>query len=215
MGLSMSKALIFDFDGTLIDSQKNIYECFQNTTNLLAPNRLDYSKNILIGPPLRETAIKILGKNNEDKVDQFVKLFIKMHDEDILLKTKPYPNVFEILTKLSNRNIAMAIATNKRKIPTIKLIKHFGWEHFFEVVECHDSSSELRSKEKIVRNIIQNNNKFKNCYFVGDTLNDGFSANINELKFVKACYGYGKNQDWSKIIITKSIYSFSELEKII
>ena len=54
--MSLIKAIIFDFDGTLVDSEKAIYECFQSITKQLAPERMEYAKNILIGPPLRETA---------------------------------------------------------------------------------------------------------------------------------------------------------------
>ena len=76
----MNKAIIFDFDGTLVDSEKAIYQCFQSITNYLAPERIGYAKNILIGPPLRDTASEILGQNHQEKLDEFVKLFIEMHD---------------------------------------------------------------------------------------------------------------------------------------
>ena len=75
MGKSLSQAIIFDFDGTLIDSQKIIYECFQSVTNYIAPERIDYAKNILIGPPLRDTASEILGSNHQGKLDEFINLF--------------------------------------------------------------------------------------------------------------------------------------------
>ena len=81
MGQSLSKAIILDFDGTLVDSEKAIYHCFQSITKYLAPERIAYAKNILIGPPLRETASEILGQNQQEQLDEFVKLFIEMHDD--------------------------------------------------------------------------------------------------------------------------------------
>ena len=122
----MSKAIIFDFDGTLVDSEITIYQCFQSITNHLVPERINYAKNILIGPPLRDTASEILGPNQQDQLDKFIKLFIEMHDEHAIKNTQPYPGVIESLKKLSSKEISMAVATNKRYAPTIKLINHFN-----------------------------------------------------------------------------------------
>ena len=110
----MSKAIIFDFDGTLVDSEKAIYECFQSITKRIAPERERYAKNILIGPPLRDTASEILGPEHQDSLDKFVQSFITMHDEQVIRHTHPYPDVIQVLKKLHNKNIPMAVATNKR-----------------------------------------------------------------------------------------------------
>lgn len=79
MGFRLTKAFIFDFDGTLVNSEQAIYQCFQKITKQLVPNRVEYAKNILIGPPLRDTASEILGPEHQDSLDEFVQLFIKMH----------------------------------------------------------------------------------------------------------------------------------------
>ena len=211
----MNKAVIFDFDGTLVDSKETIYKCFQSVTRELAPDRISYAKNILIGPQLKITASKILGLDHQDKLDQFVKKFIQKHDDRAIFDTLPYPGVDRLLKKLALMDVPMAIATNKRKIPTIKLIEHFGWSSYFYSIQCSDSELLLKNKCEMIHYIIKNgNNKFINPYFVGDTLNDGISANLHQLKFIRALYGYGQNQDWSNIIINKSIEGFEELDEI-
>ena len=211
----MSKAIIFDFDGTLVDSEKAIYECFQSITKLIAPERESYAKNLLIGPPLRDTASEILGPKNQDLLDKFVRSFIEMHDEQVIQHTQPYPDVIQALKQLNSKNIAMAVATNKRIAPTQKLMDHFGWNKYFSSIECSNSRSEMRNKDAMIQDIINQNQIFQGSYFVGDTVNDGLSANINQLPFIKACYGYGKNQDWSKVHIAKSINSIIEIKSIL
>ena len=206
----MSKAIIFDFDGTLVDSEITIYQCFQSITNYLSPERINYAKNILIGPPLRDTASEILGPNHQDQLDEFVKLFIEMHDEHAIKNTQPYPGVIETLKKLSSKGISMAVATNKRYAPTIKLINHFDWQKYFTSIECSDGYNQIRNKDKMIQEILKNNN-FTKAFFVGDTVNDGLSANLNQLPFILACYGYGQNQDWSKVNVKKEIQKFSEV----
>jgi len=210
----LNKAIIFDFDGTLVDSEITIYQCFQTITNYLAPERVDYAKNILIGPPLRDTASEILGPNHQVQLDEFVKLFIEMHDEHAIKNTQPYSKVNETLKKLSTKGLSMAVATNKRYTPTIKLINHFNWQDHFTYIECSDSQNQIRNKDEMIQEILKHNN-FNNAFFVGDTVNDGLSANLNQLPFILASYGYGRDQDWSKVNVKKDIQNFSEILQLI
>ena len=215
MGIRLTSAFIFDFDGTLVDSEQAIYQCFQKITKQLAPERIDYAKNILIGPPLRDTASEILGPDHQDSLDEFVQLFITMHDEQVIEHTQPYPGVIEVLKQLHNKNIPMALATNKRLAPTQKLIDHFGWNDYFSFIECSDSQNEMRNKDAMIQDIINQNELFHGSFFIGDTVNDGLSANLNQLPFIKACYGYGRNQDWSKVSTYQEIHLFIEILKLI
>ena len=192
-----------------------IYECFQSITSHLAPERRSYAKNILIGPPLRDTASEILGPRHQDSLDEFVQLFIKMHDEQVIKHTQPYHEVADVLQTLHSKNILMGLATNKRLAPTKKLLDYFGWSNYFQFIECSDSQSEIRNKNRMIQDILNQNKLFNGSYFVGDTINDGLSANLNQLKFIKACYGYGHDQDWSKVSIYKEIYQFIDILKLI
>jgi phosphoglycolate phosphatase len=210
----LSTAFIFDFDGTLVDSEQAIYQCFQSITKQLAPERMEYAKNILIGPPLRDTASEILGPDHLDSLDEFVQLFIAMHDEQVIQHTHPYPNVDKVLKQLQTKNIPMAIATNKRQTPTKKLINHFGWNDYFSSIECSDSHTGIRNKDDMIKDVIKQEKSFHKSFLVGDTLNDGLSANKNNLLFIKAKYGYGKNQNWSDVKIHVSIDKIEEILKL-
>ena len=207
----MSKAWIFDFDGTLVHSEAAITQCFQRITQKLAPHRLDVAKQVLVGPPLRQTVAEILGDLEHPLIDEFVSAFIEMHDDDVLNHTTPYPSAHETLTHLYNQGQKMAIATNKRLAPTIKILEHLHWEQFFTSVECSDSEAVMRDKQQMIEDIIQRDVSFKDAYFVGDTIGDGLSANLSHMPFIKASYGYGQSQDWSDITIVKAIDKIDEL----
>ena len=210
----MSKAWIFDFDGTLVHSEAAITQCFQSITQKLAPQRLDVAKKVLIGPPLRQTVAEILGDPEHPLIDEFVSAFIQMHDDDVLNHTTPYPSAHETLTHLYNQGQKMAIATNKRLAPTIKILQHFSWDPFFSSLECSDSEAVMRDKHQMIEGIIQKDNDFKGAYFVGDTVGDGLSANISHVPFIKASYGYGQAQDWSGVTVFQAINSLDELVKL-
>jgi len=210
----MSKAWIFDFDGTLVHSETAITQCFQRITQKLAPHRLEVAKNVLIGPPLRQTVAEILGDPEHPLINEFVSAFIQMHDDDLLNHTVPYPSVHETLTNFHNQGHKMAIATNKRLAPTTKILQHFCWDPFFTSVECSDSEAVMRDKHQMIKTIVEKDSDFKGAFFVGDTVGDGLCARDNNIKFIKANYGYGESEYWENVPIHNHINSFSELLSI-
>jgi len=207
----MQKAFIFDFDATLVDSKDVIYKCFEKITMIIAPERVGEIKKIIIGPPLEETAKEILGSEYLDKVNTFTKMFIQLHDQNVTNFSKPFPKVIETLKKLHSSNIPMAIATNKREIPTYELINHYGWFDFFRFIECSNSNNNKRNKTEMISEIIKKNALFANASLVGDTKGDGLSAQKNNIPFIYAAYGYGKETKWDKIEMYKSINKFDEI----
>ena len=210
----MTNALIFDFDGTLVHSEAVITQCFQRITKKLAPDRLDVAKKVLIGPPLRHTVAEILGAPDHPLVDEFVSAFIQMHDDDVVHHTMPYPTANKTLASLHHRGQKMAIATNKRLVPTIKILQHFHWDQFFLFVECSDSESVMRDKHQMIKAIAEKDSDFEDSYFIGDTVGDGLSANSSHTPFIKASYGYGQAQDWSSVTISQTINGIDELLKL-
>ena len=201
----MNNCWIFDFDGTLVDSEKHVRKTFLKITKDIAPEREDFAVKVVIGPPLEETAKEILGESNIKFLKKFTTNFTKMHDHEILNNTKPYCNSQQILKKLFKMGHKMAIATNKRKVPTIKLINHLGWNEFFLNIECSDSEKKIRSKIEMIEDLFKKDVDFKKALFVGDTIGDASAATKKNLKFIKANYGYGINQDWDNINIFQSI----------
>ena len=211
----MSKYWIFDFDGTLVDSEKPIKECYKKITAALAPSRIKIAEKILIGPTLQETTKIILGSDNANQYGNFIELFKKEYDENLLLETKPYLGVLETLQQLIKRGDKLAIATNKRQEATLKLIDHYSWNDYFHWIGCANEKKEgVRNKNELVTFYIKNNPQFTDAYFVGDTENDGSAAMYNKLKFIKVNYGYGQKQKWININVHNSINNFNELTNI-
>ena len=208
----MSRLWIFDFDGTLVDSEPGIKKCYLKVTEKLAPSRVNFAENILIGPTLLETASLILNNQKKELIAEFVKLFIQEYDQKILLETKAYKYATETLSYLRNKNDEIVIATNKRGVPTRKLINFLGWDPFFKWIGCMDEFKDYKNKSDLVKNEIKIKSNYKDIYFVGDTLSDGITANENNIPFIFAKYGYGREQDWSEVPITKTISSLIDIK---
>jgi len=207
----MGKLWIFDFDGTLVDSAVAIKHCYLKVTEKLLPERINFVENILIGPTLEETAQSILTNKNLHLKDLFIKEFQSQYDGEIVLETPIYPNVSEVLGNLKSNGDSLSVLTNKRAIPTHKLIKHYKWDNFFDWVACMDEYPDLKNKSELLKKQDIPKKNYSKILLVGDTLNDGITAEKNEIDFIKVNYGYGREQDWQGINIFKSIDKFDEL----
>ena len=207
----MGKLWIFDFDGSLVDSAVAIKHCYLKVTEKLLPERINFVENILIGPTLEETAQSILTNKNLHLKDLFIKEFQSQYDGEIVLETPIYLNVSDVLQKLKNNGDSLSVLTNKRAIPTHKLIKHYKWDNFFDWVACMDEYPDLKNKSELLKKQDIPKKNYSKILLVGDTLNDGITAEKNEIDFIKVNYGYGREQDWQGINIFKSIDKFDEL----
>ena len=205
------KFWIFDFDGTLVDSESAIRKCYIKVTHKLTPTLVSRAETILIGPTLDESSREILGETNLALLEEFKQSFQHEYDSNTVFETPIYPKADQVIKFLHDRGDKMAIATNKRSSPTKALLKHFQWERYFEFVACIDEFSSLQNKTEMVAHMLTKYWEFRTSYFVGDTLSDGTAAKDNRLRFIKAQYGYGNNQDWREIPIYKSIAQVDEL----
>lgn len=209
----MNNLWLFDFDGTLVDSAKAIKKCYLRITDELAPERKKFVEGMLIGPTLEESSKMILTNKKIHLLDKFKNLFQKMYDEIILFETKKYPFVNSTLIHLHKNGDDLCIVTNKRSNPTLKLIDYYGWGHLFKWVACIDNYPEAKNKSDLIKLQKINKKKYKEIFMVGDTVGDAIAAKNNEIKFIKACYGYGSKELWT-IKSDANIERFSDLKKI-
>ena len=201
-----TKNWIFDFDGTLIDSAPSVKLCYEKVTKNIAPQRIDVVKKLQIGPTLAETAKEILGIEFLHKHEDFVSQFKYEYDQILLSQTNAYKGVNEMLNELKSRGNKIAIATNKRKGPTLKIIEHLDWGDYFSWIACvNPESKSIKNKSELVRSILTNEIDFQKSFFVGDTLNDALCAKENELRFIKASYGYSEANGWDNFEIYQDI----------
>ena len=190
--------LIFDLDGTLIDSSPAILASF---AQVLAKNQLTaqvpLNKN-LIGPPLPATLSTITGIHDAAHIKQLIDDFKAIYDSEGLYATSVYQNVDQTLRQLHAEGKKLYIATNKREHPTLLLLKHFKWESLFSAIYCTDSRKPpFINKDEMLQELIRAKSINKEgCLFIGDTLPDANAALSNQVNFLAATWGYG---DWANI----------------
>ena len=207
----MTRLWLLDFDGTLVDSEQTIKACYIKVGLEFIPERSSFIENMVIGPTLDESSRMILTNKNLHLLDAFKNRFQQLYDEKLVLETLQYPKVDETLKQLHANGDHLCILTNKRAYPTQKLIDYYGWNHLFKWVACMNKFPLAKNKSDLItlKNISQN--QYDGIFFVGDTLHDGMAAEVHNIPFILAQYGYGQNQDWNEITIFKKIAKFSDI----
>lgn len=186
--------VIFDLDGTLIDSSESILASISSAfddSNQVLRHPLT---NKIIGPPLQETLSHLSGTKDPTILKLLSDRFKKHYDEKGYLQTKVYPGISAMLNTLIGHNIYMYVATNKRIIPTLKILNHLGWDKYFKEVCSIDSirnSGNNKSKAGILSHIIKNNNISNNSVYIGDREDDFEAATKAGIPFFLVTWGYG------------------------
>ena len=117
--------------------------------------------------------------------------------------------------KDGHKIVEIACVETEDLVPTKKIVELYKWENIFDHIICSDSKGFVASKSLNIKKLLDKDSFYLNSFLLGDTINDGISANENNLKFIRAKYGYGKNEDWTKIKIYKDINKFSDILDIV
>ncbi|MEA1920170.1 MAG: HAD family hydrolase, partial [Campylobacterota bacterium] len=168
--------ILFDLDGTLIDSTEAILESFHNSYrfyNKTAPN--DEAIKALIGHPLdvmyRELGIK------EELVWDYVGTYKEHYRQISCLKTVMLPRAIEAV-ELAAQHFQLGIVTTKTGKYSQELLEHFGLMHHFEVLIGREHVENPKPHaEPILKAIDALTCKKESCWMIGDTRLDIASAN--------------------------------------
>lgn len=191
----MKQHLIFDLDGTLIDSAPSILHCFGlafSSTGIPLKAALN---NDVIGPPLMQTLKQLSGSTDQAMLDTLAAAFKQHYDSTGILQSVVFDGVEAMLTQLQAAGHTLYIATNKRFYPTQKIIAHLGWQSLFAGVYALDYfQPALQCKADMVgRMVSELKLPLADCLYIGDRLEDGLAADANQMDFVLVSWGYAED----------------------
>ncbi len=207
--------ILFDLDGTLIDSSPGILASFGRILaahGLRPAVALDAS---LIGPPLATTLQRISGVSDEALLGLLAEAFKADYDTAGYLGTTVFPGVAEGLADLSRRGARLFIVTNKRMVPTRRILDATGLARLFAGIHTRDETEPpAPSKGAVTRRVIE---RFRidpaHAFFVGDSEEDAAAARENGLAFIHARYGYGAAGIRGEILA--ALECFAELPRVV
>lgn len=187
------KLAIFDLDGTLLDTSFGLISAFQKT--LKKYNLPIYNDDFLksaIGPPffffLKENYSELTDTEAREITNDFRNLYMQ---DDFLLKAIPYKGIYETWDLLTDAEIGLAVATNKREDYAVRLLSHFGFNRYTNYLYGTDFDNRTGKKEVIQRCLESAATDGREALMIGDTSNDAESADVLQIDFVGVTYGFG------------------------
>lgn len=203
--MQIKKLYLFDLDGVIIDSKKNM-QLSWNSVNKKFKLNISFEEYFsLIGRDFKEILrrLKIKNRNLSNIEKVFKSSSIKNFN-----KYKLFPNVRIVLKKLKQKDIKIGIVTSKDCLRTKKVLKKFSLN--FDEVRCSNGKLAGKPEPDKIFDILQKLKISKNkAVYVGDMMVDKKTAKNAGVKYIHASYGYSPK----KIIHKNTIHSFDELIK--
>ena len=203
--------LIFDLDGTLVDSRVGLIRSFQEAIEKVMPDIDMHNLEVQIGPTTRVIFRRAFGNASEQTLDRLESAFRAIYDTRGCMGSSLYPGVMETLNQLSESGTLMYIVTNKPRVPTWKIMEHLKIKGFFTAVVTPDTRSPVfKNKiESLDFLITQYHIPFGDCIYLGDTEEDQLAAAACGVRFIGIKYGYGTFSE--PIKKNRLLGNFSEL----
>lgn len=212
------KGIIFDLDGTLVDSLHDISDAMNTVLESLNyPTHTYKTYQYFIGSGLRNLVSKALPStnNSDEQIEICFESMINEYREICTLKTKPYEGIVELLENLTSQNIKMAVFSNKADELTKKIASEIFPNYFDTAVGL--SIEELKKPNPFEAVEISKNWNLKpeEILFVGDSDIDMQTA-VNANMFpVGVSWGYRTEDELKTSGAKLVINNASELIEIL
>ncbi len=200
------KTIIFDLDGTLVNTANVTIPAFENVLNDLNDKsllqELPDKKEILkyIGYPIDQIFTNLYSSDDKNLIEESVKLLD--HYEEIVISENNnifFDGVFEVLDYLKDKNYKIMILSNCNTVYLESILKK-GIEKYIDNPYCSEMFN-WKDKEIVMKEIIDLNKK-EEYVMVGDRKHDIKAAKDNGIKSIGCDYGYGESEiDTADIVI--------------
>ncbi|MDO4410587.1 MAG: HAD family hydrolase [Akkermansia sp.] len=206
----MIRAVIFDFDGTLANTLPLCYESFRRAVKELVgrePSNEEIEK--CFGPD-DLGVIRLLLPENPELHTKGKELFLKYYETwHTDLADKLYPHVEEVLRKLQQKGVRIAMVTGKAWESTEISLRHYGLEKYFTIVETGSPDGGIKP-QKIKEVLRKLELSGAEALYVGDALSDIDACKQVPIRIASVGWGEGVNLEALKARNTDYILQYVE-----
>ena len=205
------KLVIFDLDGTLIDSRADL----ASAVNLM---RADYGLAPLdlamvtafVGNGMKKLVERAL-KGVSVSVDEAVGRMRGHYKEHLVEQTQFYPGTVAALKTIKNAGYNLAIVTNKPEDETRQICRHFGIDELFGALLGGDSCENLKPHpEPLYLALRLTGSERDGAWMVGDNYTDLAAGRQAGMRRCYCRYGFGRLQGESFDLAVDSLGEFAE-----
>lgn len=165
------KKIIFDLDGTLINSEKVFMNAYTHALNETHAKKKYNWKEIenALGPNEVGVIKKLSPHNFEACIEKFY-----AKEKELIKEIIVFPGIIQYLKKCKEKNINLSIVTGRAKKHANLFLNHFSIRHYFDEILTGSELKDIKSEnlESLVGNTPKNN-----VIYLGDTVKDMLAAN--------------------------------------
>lgn len=170
--MSKVDTLIFDLDGTLINTNNIIIESFKEVFRVHYPDKQPSYEQILdfIGPTLQQTFSNYT--NIQSKIDEMVKTYRDFYVEYEVGNHELYPNVIEVLKELKKQGYNLAVLTSKFNNAAWPSYTYYNLDKIFDVFVGLDDVPNAKPHKDAVNTVLSHFPNHKKAIMIGDNKSD-------------------------------------------
>lgn len=208
----MKKLAIFDLDGTLLNTIKDLGEAanFALDRNGFHTHSIA-SYPFFVGNGVRRLIERVLpedARKQDSVVDALLKDFKQYYDQNNTKLTKPYDGIAELLTELQERGVKLAVASNKYQSATTTIINHFFPNIEWLAVEGQQEGIPVKPDPSIIFKILAMAGIAKNdAIYIGDSGLDMEAARRACIDSIGVTWGFRPEKElkenYANVIINK------------
>lgn len=202
--------IIFDLDGTLLDSKNLIFRSFIHTFEHFRPgyNLTDEELESFFGPTLHQTFSKY--SNDEKEIEQMIAYYREFNVSNHDNMVKLFPGCKELINTLHKKKYKLAIVSSKKDDLVNHALEIFGIKDMFDIVIGAEMVKKHKPDPEGILLALKELDAKHACY-VGDTINDMIAAKAAGIKCVAAMY----SADPEKMIEIEPDYLINKLSDML
>jgi len=215
---SSLKAVVFDLDGTLIDSAPDLHAAMNILLKEQNRDRVTlHQVTMMIGdgvPKLVERGFEATGVIPDANImEQMVARYMEIYDKDTTTLTTVYPGVIDALQRLQDHDIKLGVCTNKPFAPAEQIIKEFGLSKYISTLIGGDTLPGIRKPDgrHLLAVLDALNVTADQAVMVGDNANDVAVAKNSNVPVIVMSYGYTRTPS-AELGADMMIDGFDELD---
>ncbi len=188
--------LIFDMDGTLVNSKPGLYNSLKYMLDRMG---LDISNadisDQMIGPPIQEGLKNMLGFD-PGQVEAGVKLFREYYSQKGIYEGELYPGIAGLLEELSVLGRKLYVATSKKDDFTPVVLRHFNLDRYISDFQGSGEGGN-HTKAGLITTLMDRNriHPSEKVVMIGDTKFDIIGGKANEITTIAVGYGFGDKKE--------------------
>jgi phosphoglycolate phosphatase len=190
--------VIFDLDGTMIDTAPDLIAATNYTLNLygMAPANDEIIKSAVAYGAIAmiRAAMNAHGREPDDaELAIMIEHFLAYYTDHISVYSRPFPGLSGALEALGNASAKLGVCTNKREGPARKLLGELKVDHFFDVIAGRETFGVQKPDGRhILRTIAAAKGSPAKAVMIGDSLADANAARDANVGFIAVSFGYGE-----------------------